>query len=56
MIKYFIFYSIRRRFLTLEGALSKLPPSKSVDPELGDIEERINFLEETTHNSVEDFD
>lgn len=36
---------LRRRFLTLEGALQKLSPNGSINSELGAIGEQLNLLE-----------
>lgn len=43
----FHFLCLRRRFLTLEGTLEKLPSSGSITVELGDIRGQINFLDDT---------
>lgn len=46
---------LRRRLLTLQGALEKLPPRDSIDPELGSIQEQIRTLQDTAHHFLDDF-
>lgn len=54
MIKFFTF-CLQRRFLTLEGPLEKLSPSRSAGLELQVVEGKINCLEDITCKIVDHF-